>query len=402
MSGSLEVCTTPDQSAARKALVAEQRSSQPSSAPVRVPFLDLRALNLRFKEQFLAATERMLERGWFIQGAEVGLFEQEFAAFCGSRQAIGVGNGLDAIVLILRSLIELGRLQPGDEVIVPGNTFIATALAVTQSGLCLRLVEPEHQRLNLDPVAVEAAIGPRTRAILAVHLYGRLADMPRLSDIADRHGLLLIEDAAQAHGASLHGRRAGTWGLAAAFSLFPGKPLGALGDAGVVTTDDEALAECIRSLGSYGSRIKYQHERLGGNSRLDELQAAFLRIKLERLAEDNQARDDIARRYCTEIDNPRVILPQLPQAGETHAWHLFVVRCQQRQALQDQLRSQGIETHVHYPRPIHRQTAYAELAELSLPRTEALSDEVLSLPNYPGLSSAAVDSIIAACNAFRG
>ncbi|WP_218673539.1 DegT/DnrJ/EryC1/StrS aminotransferase family protein [Pseudomonas sp. ABC1] len=367
-----------------------------------IPFLDLKALNGRFKDDFLAATSRVLERGWFIQGEEVRLFEQEFADYCGTRHGIGVGNGLDAIALVLRSLLELQRLAPGDEVLVPGNTFIATALAVTGTGLALKLVEPETERFNLDPDAVERAIGPHTRAILAVHLYGRLADMERLREIARRHELLLIEDAAQAHGASLNGRKAGNWGVAAAFSLFPGKPLGALGDAGIITTDDDELAECLRSLRNYGSRVKYLHERVGVNSRLDELQAAFLRIKLRALDTDNSERDVIARRYCEEIRNPRLQLPSLPQSGETHAWHLFVIRCEQRDRLRDHLLANGIETLIHYPLPIHRQPAYETLSSLELPITEALSESVLSLPIYPGLSPNDCDSIIAACNAFSG
>jgi dTDP-4-amino-4,6-dideoxygalactose transaminase len=367
-----------------------------------IPFLDLKSLNLRFKDDFLAATERVLERGWFIHGEEGQLFEQEFAAFCDARHGVGVGNGLDALALILRGLLELGRLSPGDEVLVPGNTFIATALAVTASGLAMRLVEPEAERFGLDPDAVEATIGPRSRAILAVHLYGRLADVERLREIAGRRGLLFIEDAAQSHGASLGGRRAGNWGLAAAFSLFPGKPLGALGDAGIITTDDDDLAECLRSLRNYGSRTKYLHERTGVNSRLDELQATFLRIKLRSLDADNRVRDTIARHYCAGIRHPALRLPALPAEGEVHAWHLFVVRCQRREALRDHLRAQGVETLIHYPLPIHRQPAYASLADLDLPLTDALSDSVLSLPIYPGLTPDDCDSIISACNSFTG
>jgi len=368
-----------------------------------IPFLDLCNLNLRFMREFQEALGRTLERGWFINGEEVRAFEQEFAAYCGTRYAIGVGNGLDALALILRAMLELGRLSPGDEVIVPGNTFIATALAVTGNGLGLKLVEPEPSRFNLDPAAVEAAIGERTQVILAVHLYGRLADMRSLRELADRRGLVLVEDAAQAHGASVEGKRAGSWGLAGAFSLFPGKPLGALGDAGVITTDDEALANCLRSLRNYGSQIKYRHDQLGVNSRLDELQAAFLRIKLRSLDADNLARDEIARRYCAGIVNPALTLPYLPQDdSEVHAWHLFVVRCKQRQRLQQYLAEQGVETLIHYPLPIHLQPAYADLARVELPLTEGLSDSVLSLPIYPGLSGAQIDTIIAACNAFPG
>lgn len=365
-----------------------------------VPFLDLHKLNLRFKEQFLVATERVIGSGWYIHGEECRAFETEFAAYCGVEHAVGVGNGLDALVLILRALLETGRLQPGDEVLVPGNTFIASALAVSACGLRVRLVEPELSRFNLDPQAVEAAIGERTRAILAVHLYGRLADMAALTDIAQRHGLLLLEDAAQAHGARLGPRRAGSWGVAAGFSLFPGKPLGALGDGGVVTTDDSELATTIRSLRNYGSMIKYQHDRKGGNSRLDELQAAFLRIKLRCLDADNQARHAIALRYAQGLDRRMLCLPEMPAEVEIHSWHLYVIRSANRDALQQHLLKSGVQTLIHYPTPIHRQAAYSELGNLNLPITEMLSEQVLSLPIYPGLSAQQVDQVIEACNSF--
>lgn len=365
-----------------------------------IPFLDLQALNQRFEDEFQAAFKRVLAGGWFIQGEECRAFEADFASYCGVEQAIGVGNGLDALVLILRALLEVGRLQPGDEVLVPGNTFIATALAVSASGLRIRLVEPELSRYNLDPQAVEAAIGERTRAILAVHLYGRLADMTALTEIAQRHGLLLLEDAAQAHGARLGARKAGAWGVAAGFSLFPGKPLGALGDGGVVTTHDAELAAVMRSLQNYGSTIKYQHDRKGGNSRLDELQAAFLRIKLRHLDADNQARQAIAQRYRQGLDPDLFALPNMPAEEEVHAWHLYVLRSGNRAALQTHLAQAGVQTLIHYPTPIHRQAAYGELAGLSLPVTEMLSEQVLSLPIYPGLSAAQVDHVIEACNSF--
>lgn len=365
-----------------------------------VPFLDLHKLNSRFKEQFLAATERVIDGGWYIHGEECRAFEAEFAVYCGVQHAVGVGNGLDALVLILRALLETGRLQPGDEILVPGNTFIASALAVSACGLRVRLVEPELSRFNLDPQAVEAAIGERTRAILVVHLYGRLADMPALADIAQRHGLLLLEDAAQAHGAQLGTRRAGAWGVAAGFSLFPGKPLGALGDGGVVTTNDVELATVIRSLQNYGSTIKYQHDRKGGNSRLDELQAAFLRIKLRHLDADNQMRHDIALRYAQGLDQRALCLPELPADEEVHSWHLYVIRSGHRDALQQRLLKAGVQTVIHYPTPIHRQAAYGELGDLSLPVTEMLSEQVLSLPIYPGLSGQQVDQVIEACNSF--
>lgn len=365
-----------------------------------IPFLDLRMLNSRFENEFAAALQRVLAGGWYIHGEECRAFEAEFADYCGVAHAVGVGNGLDALVLILRALLEAGRLQPNDEVLVPGNTFIASVLAVSACGLKVRLVEPELSSFNVDPRAVEAAIGTRTRVILAVHLYGRLADMEALADLAKRHDLLLLEDAAQAHGARLGARRAGAWGLAAGFSMFPGKPLGALGDGGMVTTNDTELATIIRSLQSYGSPVKYQHDRKGCNSRLDELQAAFLRIKLRHLDADNEARHEIAVRYTQNLDRRILYLPELPSGDEVHAWHLYVVRSEYRNALQQHLLKAGVQTLIHYPTPIHRQAAYSEMRELSLPVTEMLSTQVLSLPIYPGLSVTQIDQVMNACNSF--
>ncbi len=365
-----------------------------------IPFLDLQMLNRRFEDEFVVALQKVLASGWFIQGEECRAFEAEFASYCGVAHAIGVGNGLDALVLIFRALLEAGRLQPGDEVLVPGNTFIASALAVSACGLKVRLVEPDVTSFNIDPRAVEAAIGARTRVILAVHLYGRLADMVALGDIANRHNLLLLEDAAQAHGARLDTRRAGAWGLAAGFSMFPGKPLGALGDGGMVTTSDTELATIIRSLQSYGSPIKYQHDRKGYNSRLDELQAAFLRIKLRHLEADNQARHEIAAHYAKELDRRVVTIPDAPKGDEVHAWHLYVVRSEFRNALSQHLLKAGVQTLIHYPTPIHRHAAYKELNRLCLPTTESLSGQVLSLPIYPGLSERQIYQVISACNSF--
>lgn len=364
-----------------------------------IPFLDLKSLNMRFESEFVSALRKVLTRGWFVQGEELAAFESEFAAYCGVPHCIGVGNGLDALTLILRGYVELGRLAPGDEVVLPANTFIATALAVSQAGLMPVLAQPDAVTCNMDPRSAAAAITPRTRALLPVHLYGRLADMAALRALADAHGLLLIEDAAQAHGAALHGRAAGGFGDAAGFSFFPGKNLGALGDGGAVVTADAELAACVASLGSYGSSRKYHHERLGANSRLDELQAAFLRIKLRALAADVAARDALARRYCAGIDNPHIALPALPSEGETHAWHLFVVRSSLRDALQAHLHTAGIETLIHYPVPVHRQAAYAGMHWPSLPEAEAQATSVLSLPLYPGLAEP--QRVIDACNDFQ-
>jgi dTDP-4-amino-4,6-dideoxygalactose transaminase len=370
-----------------------------------VPFLDLKAINARHADELKAAAARVIDSGWYILGEELAAFEREFASYCGVRHVIGVGNGLDALALLLRGYIELGALAEGDEVIVPGNTFIASFLAITGNRLVAVPVEPDAASFNLDPAGVAAAIGPRTRAIMAVHLYGQLADMPALRALAQQHGLLLIEDAAQAHGAAWAGRRAGAFGDAAGFSFFPTKNLGALGDAGAVATDDDELAHCVRALRNYGSETKYQHRYRGANSRLDELQAALLRVKLNHLDEDTRLRRRVAERYLHGIRHPYIVLPHVVRE-EAHAWHLFVLCCRQRDALQQHLLAHGIHTQVHYPLPAHRQAAYAGrhgsgLRETPLPLTERLHEEVLSLPLGPTLSEAAVARVIDACNGFR-
>ena len=365
---------------------------------MNVPFLDLKSLNLRFEREFVDALRRVMASGWYVQGQELAAFEAEFAAFCGVPHCVGVGNGLDALTLVLRAGIELGRLSPGDEVILPANTFIATALAVSQAGLVPVLAEPDASG-NLSPAAAAAAMTSRTRALMPVHLYGRLADMAALRTLADAHGLFLIEDAAQAHGAMRAGRSAGSFGDAAGFSFFPGKNLGALGDAGAVVTTDPGIAACVASLRNYGSSRKYHHDRQGVNSRLDELQAAFLRIKLHHLAADVAERDALARRYDAGIDNPCLSLPQIPAADERHAWHLYVVHCSARDALQAHLRAAGVETLIHYPVPIHRQPAYAAGHWPPLPLAESMAGTALSLPLHPGLSDQ--QRVIDACNAFH-
>jgi dTDP-4-amino-4,6-dideoxygalactose transaminase len=367
---------------------------------IEVPFLSLKAVNARHADELKAAAARVIDSGWYVLGEELAAFEREFAAWCGVRHAIGVGNGLDALALLLRGYMELGRLAEGDEVIVPGNTFIASFLAITGNRLVAVPVEPDPASFNLDPARVEAAIGPRTRAIMAVHLYGQLADMPALRALAQRHGLLLIEDAAQAHGAMADGHRAGAFGEAAGFSFFPAKNLGALGDAGAVTSDDDALAECVRALRNYGSEVKYEHRLRGTNSRLDELQAALLRVKLRHVDEDTRLRRAVAHRYLAGIRHPDITLPFVARE-EAHAWHLFVLRCRHRDALQRHLLACGIQTQVHYPVPPHRQPAYAEVLDVRLPLTERLHEEVLSLPMGPVLGDADIARVIAAVNAFR-
>jgi dTDP-4-amino-4,6-dideoxygalactose transaminase len=343
-----------------------------------IEFLNLRRVNAKHEVALRAAVDRVIDSGWYVLGQETSSFEEEFAAYCGVRHAIGVANGLDALTLILRAL----GVGPGDEVIVPANTFVATWLAVSQVGATPVAAEPLAETGNLDPDGVEAAITPRTRAIIPVHLYGQAADMTRIGEIAARHGLFVVEDAAQAHGARHRGRRVGSFGVAAAFSFYPGKNLGALGDGGAVTTDDAALADRIRTLGNYGSRQKYRHEVAGVNSRLDELQAAMLRAKLLSLDAENEVRQSLARRYLAGLADTDIALPVVAADNEP-VWHLFVVRHPRRDEIQRELAASGVHTMIHYPVACHRQPPYASQPWPPLPVAERLQDEVLSLPMSP-------------------
>jgi len=364
-----------------------------------IPFLDLKAINAAYRDELIQAATRVIDSGWYIQGQEVAAFEKEFAAYCGTRYCIGVGNGLDALVLTLRAWKELGRLKEGDEVIVPANTYIATILAITENRLTPVLVEPDIDTYNLSPELVEKAITPRTKAILPVHLYGRLAEMPQIMDIADRHGLLVLEDAAQAHGASLQGRKAGNWGNAAGFSFYPGKNLGAMGDAGAVTTNDEELAQTIRALGNYGSQKKYENLYQGLNSRLDEMQAALLRIKLHHLNQETAARRKVAKKYLENIKNSLITLPKWGKE-EQHVFHLFVVRCSRRDELQAYLLKYGVHTLIHYPIPPHKQQAYADWNLKVFERSEMIHHMSLSLPISSGMGKAEIEKIADLLNAF--
>jgi dTDP-4-amino-4,6-dideoxygalactose transaminase len=369
-----------------------------------IPFLDLKAINAAYRDELVEAATRVIDSGWYIQGQEVAAFEKEFAAYCGTRYCIGVGNGLDALILTLRAWKELGRLKEGDEVIVPANTYIATILAITENRLTPVLVEPDIDTYNLSPELAEKAITPRTKAILPVHLYGRLAEMPQIMDIADRHGLLVLEDAAQAHGASLHEKKAGNWGHAAGFSFYPGKNLGALGDAGAVTTNDEELAQTIRTLGNYGSQKKYENMYQGVNSRLDEIQAAVLQVKLRYLDVENQQRQRIALFYLENIANDNIILP-VQQATfnaqfQSHVWHLFVIRANNRTHLQDYLSKHGIMTMIHYPVAPKNQPAYAEWKQHKLLITEKIHAEVLSLPICPRMQDSDIKFIVQTTNSY--
>lgn len=364
-----------------------------------IPFLDIKAINQQHRQALIEAATRVIDSGWYVLGHEVKAFEQEFAMYCGTEHCVGMANGLDALVLTLRAWKEIGKLKEGDEVIVPANTYIASVLAITENRLKPILVEPDENTYNLCPHKVRLAITPNTRAIVAVHLYGQLAPMKELMAIADEHQLLVLEDSAQAHGALIDGRRAGNWGHAAAFSFYPGKNLGALGDGGAVTTNDSALAQTVRALGNYGSHKKYENIYQGVNSRLDEMQAALLRVKLSNLDAETQHRREIADIYLHRINHPEIQLPQVVSKMQ-HVWHLFVIRTNQRATLQAHLSAQGIQTLIHYPIPPHKQQAFTAWNQESLPITEAIHNEILSLPIGPTLSKEEAFKVTDVVNRF--
>lgn len=357
-----------------------------------IPFLDLHAINARDREEFKSAFDRVLDSGWLILGSETSQFESEFAAYCGASYAIGVANGLDALILVLRAW----GIGPGDEVIVPSNTFIATWLAVSAVGATIVPVEPDLATYNITAMAVKEAITSKTKAVLPVHLYGQPADMPAIIAVARSYGLKVLEDAAQAHGAEIGGQRVGSFGDAAAFSFYPGKNLGALGDGGAITTSDPELADQLRKLRNYGSKEKYRHEVTGVNSRLDEIQSAFLRVKLRRLDSDNDRRREIASLYDKGLAGlPKVYLP-LVAPDCTHVWHLYVIRHQNREMLADRLAANGVFTGVHYPTPPHIQGAYQNLKIMPgmLPVSEELHRTALSLPMGPTMSDDDAHTVI--------
>ncbi|MFT3795812.1 DegT/DnrJ/EryC1/StrS family aminotransferase [Flavobacterium sp.] len=365
-----------------------------------IKFLDLQKINAPYQTAFQQKLQSISEKGWYIMGDEVKSFERHFADYCGAKHCIGVGNGLDALVLIFRGYIELGKLQKGDEVIVPANTYIASILAILQADLVPVLVEPDTDTYNLDPDLVIANLTPKTKAILAVHLYGQLADMAALNRIAHQHGLLVIEDAAQAQGATnTEGFKAGNLGNAAGFSFYPGKNLGALGDAGAVTTNDPELAAIIYSLHNYGSAQKYYNDHLGYNSRLDELQAAFLEVKLPNLDAENAQRRMVANQYLSRISNPKIVLP-VYNGGLHHIFHVFVIRTENREALQHYLLENGIQTLIHYPVPPHKQKALPHWNDWSFPLTEKIHREILSLPMSPVMEQQEIDFVIQTLNAY--
>lgn len=362
-----------------------------------VKFLDLKAINERFRAEMDQATARVMDSGWYLLGKEDAAFEKAFADYCGVKHAIGCANGLDALILILKAM----GVGPGDEVIAPANTYIASLIAISANGATPVLVEPKLDTYLIDPDRIEAAITPKTKAIMVVHLYGRTCDMEKINSIAKKHGLKVVEDCAQAHGAYCGEKRAGNLGDAAGFSFYPGKNLGCLGDGGAMTTNDDALATKLRALRNYGSDVKYHFPYRGTNSRLDELQAAYLAIKLPALDADNARRVEIAARYCREITNPLVALPQAPTGLKDNVYHVFPVRVAKRDAFQSYLTEKGIQTVIHYPIPPHRQPAYTEWHGLELPITDEIHDTIISLPVSPVMTDAEVDEVIAAVNNWR-
>lgn len=364
-----------------------------------IKFFDLKQLNQAYEEDFHLKMQTFFEKGWYILGEEVQLFETNFASYCSAKHCVGVGNGLDALVLILKAYIQLGKLQKGDEVMVPANTYIATILAIMQADLVPVLVEPENQTFTIDPKEVVKAITSKTKAILVVHLYGQLANMESLTAIAKKHNLLLIEDAAQAHGAVFQDKRAGNFGDAAAFSFYPSKNLGCLGDGGAVVTNDTELTNTVRKLRNYGSEEKYKNELIGFNSRLDELQAAFLNVKLNDLDVQNEQRRQVAVRYLNEINNKKIKLP-FYDGSNNHVFHLFVIETEDRVGLKKYLLDNNVETAIHYPLAPHQQKALKAFNHLSLPITEEIHKTVLSLPMSPLLKEQEVTTIIDLLNNY--
>ena len=375
-----------------------------SLPPNMIKFLDLHKINLPYQTAFHEKMKQVLDKGWFILGDEVKAFESNFANYCGTKHCIGVGNGLDALVLIFKSYIQLGKLQKGDEVIVPANTYIASILAILQADLVPVLVEPKVETYNINPSLIAAKITPKTKAILPVHLYGQLAEMETINAIAKQYNLLVIEDAAQAHGAISNLKsQIKNQQSCAAYSFYPGKNLGALGDAGAITTNDDELAKVLFALRNYGSEQKCYNEYSGVNSRLDEVQAAFLNVKLPHLDSENDVRRNIAKRFLGEIKNDKIILPTWDYT-QNHVFHLLVIRTENRQELQNYLKQNNIETLIHYPIPPHQQKAFSTETSgwntVSFPVTEKIHQEVLSLPVSPVMTDDEVDYVIQILNEY--
>lgn len=363
-----------------------------------IAYLPLREINKLHDADLREAVNCVLDSGWYLRGETTRAFEQHYADYIGTRYVVGCGNGLDALRLIFRAYIEMGEMTPGDEVIVPANTYIASILAITECGLKPILVEPSIDTLQIDDTLIEAAISERTRAIMIVHLYGRCAYTLRMADLCRKYGLKLIEDNAQAHGCTFEDRKTGSLGDAAGHSFYPGKNLGALGDAGAVTTDDEELAQIVRAIGNYGSHQKYVYDYQGLNSRIDEMQAAMLDVKLKYLDAENHRRQEIASLYINKVKNPLI---RIPQSDRDCVWHIFPVFCEQRDQLQQYLRDNGVETQIHYPIPPHRQKCYREWNHLSLPITEQIHAQELSIPCHQALTNEEADRVVDLLNHFK-
>ncbi|MDB4165549.1 DegT/DnrJ/EryC1/StrS family aminotransferase [Gammaproteobacteria bacterium] len=365
-----------------------------------IKFNDLKETNRRYKTELIQKMEIVFDSGQYILGEQVKFFEQSFSNYCGVKHSVGVGSGLDALILVLRGWIELGKIERGDEVIAPANTFIATILAIEEAGLKPVLIEPDEATCNISGKNLALNITQKTKVIIPVHLYGRICDMDQITQIAKLNNILILEDSAQAHGASTSGLKAGSWGDASAFSFYPGKNIGALGDAGIITTNDRELYHVLLKLRNYGSCEKYVHSLKGINSRLDELQAAILSVKLNYIDEEIAARKKIANMYLTGITNSLIKLP-LALDDNSHVWHLFVVRCTSRDMLQRYLLENNVETVIHYPVPPHRQKAFSDMNLFKFPITEKLSNEMLSLPLWPSMKEADVYKVIEILNRYN-
>lgn len=364
-----------------------------------VKFLDLQKVTQKYSAEIHEAVRRVVDSGWYLQGKENEEFEANYAAYIGSKHTVGVANGLDALIWIFRAYLEMGMMEPGDEVIVPANTYIASILAISENGLKPVLVEPDLRTYQIDGSRLEAALTSRTKAVLIVHLYGQCAYTDEIGTFCKKHHLKLIEDNAQAHGCKFKGQRTGSLGDAAGHSFYPGKNLGALGDAGAVTTNDDQLAATVRALANYGSVKKYVFQYTGRNSRLDEIQAAILNVKLKHLEEDIAFRKQVARSYIENIYNPAIITPRVSD-WDSHVFHLFPVRCKKREQLQAYLTENGIQTVIHYPIPPHKQACYSQWNHLSFPITEQIHNEELSLPISPVMSQEEVNRVIHVVNNF--
>lgn len=365
-----------------------------------IKFLDLQKINAVHRDALVQKSCDLIDSGWYIQGKFVADFESELAAYIGVKHAVGVANGLDALTLIFRACLELGSLRKGDEVLVPANTYIASILAISETGLKPVLVEPDPQTFNISCAEIEKVLTERTKAVLNVHLYGRVSWSEEFEMLLEKRNLLCFEDNAQAIGASYGARKTGGLGMAAGFSFYPGKNLGCLGDGGAVTTNDDELAKMVRILGNYGSQQKYRNLVKGVNSRLDEQQAGYLSVKLPFLDRENEVRRRLAEKYAAGITNRKIVLPQLPADPMEHVWHLFVIRTAERDKLQAYLTEKGIQTLIHYPIPPHKQEAYSEWNELHYPVTESMHEEVLSLPLSPVMQPEEADAVIRALNAY--